>query len=239
MLLTCALLATVCFLVIRPFRYYCLSFCFTQLYPRRSLSRWLGIRYEDDRTWKTNRQETRIYMPGLAVQAFTWFSGMDVELSADVRKQFMHIQSVHAKDISMERYFDQVVGQTMSMDRFEAFLSDSILLETNRVFQIVDADTEAKLQQDVAVLRTIVNTLVGSPWESLKLGVRQFSRVRQLSRRLQSVPEHQRLLLFVPQLTLITNFSKMLLKTRGNTEGVEPHFFLEPVSSFFVVETNG
>lgn len=237
--LSCLSAWLACFVLFRPFRHYCLSFLFAQLYPHRQLSQWLNIRYESDLTWKTNRRETSIYMPGLAVKAFTWFSGMEVALSADVRKRFVQIQSLYAKDISMERYFGQVVGQTMTMDQFEAFLSDSILLETNRVFRIVDADKEAKLQQDVAVLRTIVNTLVGSPREALTLIVRQFARVRQLSDLLKSVPEHQRLLLFVPQLTLITNFSKMLLKTRGNTEGVEPHFFLEPVSSFFVVETHG
>ena len=52
-------------------KYYLMSYFFTHLYENRNLSKKLGIKYEDDRTWITNRKETYVYLEGVFINLFS------------------------------------------------------------------------------------------------------------------------------------------------------------------------
>lgn len=226
------------FWVVNPyFRFYWLSFALPYLYDRPRLSQFFGIRYEDDKTWKTTRKLSRVYIPGIIAQLLRIFIGMDFVLPDDVRKKFEFLQSVHAKKMDMKPYFEQLLGKTITLQEFEDFLSRNVIEETNRVFEVIPKSQCDWLVLHSKALKTIVSALTIDIWDGVKTAVRNFHHVIKMSEILRGAPEFTRILLIAPQLALIHNFSKMIVNKRGNMSEVQPYDFLNPVSRFFVAET--
>ena len=69
--------------------------------------------------------------------------------------------------------------------------------------------------------------------------IRYWKTLYEVSKILKSVPEAPRLMIFGPQLSLVTNFTKMLVRQNGNLLRTEPHDFLNLLTKFFVVENKG
>src|SRR5690242_6562575 len=122
----------------KPLRFYLCSFWFTQLYNYPTLAKWLDIRYEKDSDWITNRKESRVYLPGITAWLLKLFIGMDFILDENVRKEFERIQFNHVKEFKMRNYFNELDNQTINLYEFEDFLSKSMIIETNRVFKILN-----------------------------------------------------------------------------------------------------
>ena len=225
--------------VYKPMRFYILSFFFEWLYHHKYIGRFLGISYKNDKDWKTTRNETYVYMSGLFVKSFTYFTGMEVILTDKTRKDFMTLQAQCARNIKMDEYFKKIENKTLTAAEFEDFLSESVLVETNRVFNILSKDKEHKLLKHILIVKHIINGLTGEMWNGLKSAFWNFRSVIEISLILRSVPEYQRILLFVPQLTLINNFSMMLAETRGNMSRIQPYEFVDAKVKFSVFVTDG
>jgi len=240
-------------LIWSPSRFYILSFMFPFLHRHRWLGRLLGIDYEDDQRWSTTRHVTRLYMSGLFVWLFTKFTGMPVTLSDVTRKALMNLQMKRAKDIDLKPYFnneDLVTVTTLA--QFETWLAKIVLLETNRVFEVFDRETLEIVHGHVELLRSIVKCLMGQPCVGIWLFFQYRHELIQLSCILHSICEEKRLLVIVPQLTIISNFSHMILNPLSHTtiattfindkvdlSSLQPHNFLELTSAFFVLVHNG
>jgi hypothetical protein len=223
----------------KPLRFYLLSYFFEWLFVHQTVGRLLGIRYIDDVKWETNRNETYVYMSGIFIWIFTKFTGMDVILTNKTRHEFLSLQQRLARNINMEPYFKEIENKTMTAEDFENFLSRSVLIETNKVFEILDTNTEETLLKHIMILRNIVNGLTGGMVDGFKMVWNNFGSILEISRILKSVPEHQRLLLYVPQLTLINNFSMMLAETKGDMNRFQPHEFLDAKVKFSVFVSRG
>lgn len=222
-----------------PFRFYVLSYFLNWLYNHPETATKLGIRYENDETWKTNRKETEIFFTGIFAKVLMKFTGLPFLLPDDLRKNFETLQAVKASEISMKPYFDEIAGKTLTIEEFEHFLSRSILKETNRVFEILDPATEDELMKHILIVRGIVDSLTGSVYNGFWLMISNMRTAFVISRILKSVEQKKRLLLHIPQLALINNFSKMILRNPPDETGIidiskiEPCDFLEPLSKFF------
>lgn len=238
-LLITGLLLPIMVWVYKPTRFYILSFFFEWLYHHRYIGHLLGIRYTNDKDFKTSRNETYVYMSGLFVKLFTYFTGMDVILTDTTRIEFMTVQAKFARDIKMDSYFKKLENKTLTANDFEDFLSESVLLETNRVFNILDKNKEQRLLKHILIVKHIINGLTGEMWNGLRSAFWNFKSVIEISTILRSVPEYQRILLYVPQLTLINNFSMMLAETRGNMSVIQPYEFVDAKVKFSVFVTNG
>ena len=221
----------------RPFRFYLYSFFLPWLFDHPQISYYLGIRYEDDTIWRTDRTVSRVYIPGFIAQLLRIFIGMDFVLPDNVRKSFEYLQSKHGNEINMGQYFEQLDNKTINVIEFEDFLSRNVIIETNRVFKIIDQDQCDWLVVHSKALRTIVSALTISMWDGIKTAFFNFHHVIRMSLLLRSAPEHTRILLIAPQLALIHNFVKMIINKRGDMSDVQPYDFLEPVSRFFVATT--
>lgn len=239
-ILTCIAVFLAMMVLSKNFRYYIYSFFLTYIYQHPKLAQYLGYKYESDENWTTNRKESEIYMPGLFVKLFTLFTGMDMIMKTETKQKFIKIQKELSGQIDMTPYFNQIVHQEMTLREFEDYISDKILIETNRVFQIVNDKTEQKLLTHIKILRIVVSGLItNSAFSGVTNFIKNFRSVIIISKILHSVPEHLRLLLFVPQLTLLDGMSRLLLKNKGRTEELEPHHFLEKTSDFFIFMNHG
>jgi hypothetical protein len=223
----------------KPLRFYIYSFFFPWLYEHPTISKFLGIRYEDDTDWATNRKESRVYLPGITVWLLKFFIGMDFLLEDNVRKTFERIQLDFAKDIDMRSYFRRLDGKTINLVEFEDFLSKSMIQETNRVFNIIDTERCDLFVEHSKALRTIISAVTFSVFEGLKALMTNLHHIIKMSVIIRSVPEHKRVLLLAPQLALIHNFSQMVIDKRGDMVDVQPHDFMTPISKIFVAVTNG
>lgn len=223
----------------KPSRFYLMSFLFPFLSKHHTVGRILGIKYVKDTEWKTTRKESHIYMTGLFVKLFTRFTGMPVILSHETRKALMVLQTERARFIAMEQYFTPEALRTITnLEEFETWLSRIILIETNRVFELMTPDQLTQCMARVETLRLMVKCLMGKSWEGLKLMWKRRDDLKWLSSFLRTIPEEKRLLVFVPQLTIISNFSQMLISNPG-LKSLEPHHFLEPTSAFFTMIHSG
>ncbi len=228
-----------CFIWIKSFRFYVLSFYFDYLFENKSVAKMCGIQFENDKDWKTNRKDTHVYMEGIFVEMFSQFAGMRPILTDSTRKAFMRIQTQRVKHIDMEKYFDKIDSNTLIMIELENFLSRSILIETNRVFEIFDAKTQKSFLKYLPLLRQVTGALLGDPKEGMKLMFENRKSIMRISEILKSVPEYKRAFLYVPQLTLITNFSKLIVRKNGDISDFEPHEYLKPISKYSVFVSNG
>lgn len=222
----------------KTFRFYCYSFFLPWLYDHPNVSKTLGIRYEDDETWKTDRKISRVYIPGFIAALLRIFIGMDFVLTDHVRKLFEFYQSRDGNNINMQRYFEELDNKTISVTEFEDFLSRNVIIETNRVFDILSKEDCDWLVIHSKALRTIVSALTVSMWDGIKVAFANFHHVIKMSLLLRSAPEEKRILLIAPQLALIHNFVKMIINKRGDMSEIQPYDFLEPVSRFFVATTD-
>ena len=222
------------------FRFYCLSWFFPWLYHHPRVAVFLGIQYRSDLDWHTNRKETQIYISGLFGYMFTQFTGLSIETPLDVIKEIMREQQLHSKKITMEPYFDGLVSKKrINLIEFEEYLSDCILTETNRVFQIIDQPTEELFRKNLKIVRKILGGLTSNPAHSIRAMITHFGAVRQLIAILRGISPSRRLILLIPHLTLIDNNSKLLISTKGNMGGVTLVDFFDHTSKFFVFVSNG
>jgi hypothetical protein len=67
--------------------------------------------------------------------------------------------------------------------------------------------------------------------------IKYWRQLYEISKILKSVPEPERLIIFGPQLSLITNFTKMIVRKKGILKELEPNDFLDLMTKFFVFET--
>lgn len=233
-----AIIASILGMIVnRDFRFYCYSFFLPWLYDHPQISTLLGIRYVNDTEWKTNRDDSFPYIPGLIAMAIKLMINMSFVLKPDVRKRFEYLQSQKGRYISMKPYFESLCGKTITLEDFEDFLSRNIITETNRVFEIIPNDKCEWLVIHSKALRTIMSSITVSAWDGIKTAILNAHHVIRMSLILRSAPESTRILLIAPQLALITNFSKLIVNKRGSMGHLEPYDFLEPVSRFFVART--
>jgi len=218
----------------KPLRFYVLSFWFPFLYRHPRLAVMLGIQFRDDITWATNHEETRIYIPGIYGYLFTKFTGLPIETTTQVRKELLYLQGQYAKNISMEHYFTGIQNKKMTLTQFEDFLSNTLLIETNRVFNILDDDKLEQFNKNLQIARHILSGLTYSPSKSIINMIKNYRIVLELRSILHSVSGGKRLLLLIPHLSLIDGFSKMIVKTNGDLSCIQPVDFFELTSKFFV-----
>lgn len=221
----------------KPLRFYLCSFWFTQLYNYPTLAKWLDIRYEKDSDWITNRKESRVYLPGITAWLLKLFIGMDFILDENVRKEFERIQFNHVKEFKMRNYFNELDNQIINLYEFEDFLSKSMIIETNRVFKILNDEYCDLFVTYSKALRTMMSALTFSIWEGIKATIINIPNIILMSMILRTCPKHKRILLLAPQLALIHNFTKMIVSKNGDMSDLQPHDFLEPISKLFVAET--
>lgn len=222
------------FILYKPFRHYCLSYFFPYLYEHPKLANFFGIEFKSDEDWATNRDDTKIYIPGVFGFLFTKFTGLPIESSPETIKEILRLQGAHAKKITMKPYLKDIIGKTMTLTEFETYLSDCILTETNRVFELVDSETETEFRNHLKIVREIITGLTCNPNESVKSFFRNFSGVRKIIAILNKLSSGRRLILLIPHLSLIDGFSKMLVKKQGNLSDLQMSDFFDFTSRFFV-----
>jgi hypothetical protein len=167
------------------------------------------------------------------------FIGTDFFLRDDIRKIFERTQQLCGKNFNMEQYFEDLVNnrKTLNLSEFEDFLSKSMIKETNRVYQIIGEEECECFVLHSKALRNVISALTFSIWAGFKALIPNFHHIVKMSLILRSAPEHTRVLLLAPQLTLIHNFTNMIINRKGDMSDLQPYHFLEPVSKLFVAET--
>lgn len=225
---------TTLFWVYLPFRWYCCSYFLSYLYDRPTLANFLGIEYKSDVDWHTNREDTKIYIPGVFGYLFSKFTGLAIVSEPSTIKEILTLQGLHAKKITMEPYLTDLAGKQMSLVEFEDFLSNCILTETNKCFEIIDKETEDEFRSCLKIVRQIISGLTSDSNKSIGAMFLFYSNVQKLIKILHGLTPGKRLILLVPHLSLIDGFSKMILKNNGNLTNITISSFFDFTSRFFV-----
>lgn len=249
-----AFIFTVCMITWLRFRFYVFSYFHDELYELRELSKTLGIIYQNDLIWKTNRDDTQIYMDGFFVSLIKLVTGMEFVLPLDVKHGFMKLQKDFVKDMDLSIYFfgdeekkhqekdysrEGIMDKTFTLFEFENYLSRIVLRETNRAFQLIDKKTEEDFAECLLVVRIIMNGLTTDLWAGYRTYFKCLKTIWKISRVLKSIDQHRRLLLHVPQLALIHNFSKYIARTNGDMSNIQVNDFLDPISKYFILIHKG
>lgn len=219
-------------------RYYIYSYFFNYLYEHKRLSMLLGIKYVDDTTFEPQFENTRIYLAGLFAKLFMWFTGIPVPTPVETRKELLRLQGQFAKNISMEGYIDSIVGKKMTLAEFETSLSSFILKETNRVFELMTEDEEKIVFEHLQEIRTVLAGLTGGESRSIKTFITGLKNIKKVMTVLKNKSDAQKLLILIPHLTMIDNFSKMLVQTKKPMSEIEMKDFFDYTSKFFVILHN-
>lgn len=222
------------FVLYLPFRWFCCSFFLSYLYDHPNFAKMLGIEFRDDITWHTNREDTKIYIPGIYGYLFSKFTGLNIVSDPQTIKEILYEQGAHAKKITMEPYLIGLAGKRMSLVEFEDYLSNCILTETNKCFEIIDAETEKEFRSHLGIMRQIISGLTSDSNKSVRVMITFYSVVRKITNIIHKLSPGRRLILLVPHLSLIDGFSKMILKTNGDLTGITASSFFDFTSRFFV-----
>lgn len=237
-ILTCFGVAVFPFLFKRS-RHYVYSWIFPYLYDQPKLSAALGIKYVNDTEFIPTRENTSIYLDGVFAFLFRQITELPIPTPESTRKELLRLQGLCAKNISMEPYFDEILDKRMSLSEFESKLSSCILVETNRVFEILTVDEERRIYNELEIIRVILSGLTGGENKSIKSIITGLFHVRKIMNILREKTPAQRLLILIPHLSLIEGFSKMVVKKRQCMENLEMKDFFDYTSRFFVVTHNG
>ena len=228
-------------LAYKPARYYVLSYFFSQLYTvlynRPRIAQFLGIRYVNVEEWKTDRKNTRIFSMGIFVKLLKLITGMDLRVSKQTINSMMGLQRQHSRQLNMERYFDEITNKSINLVEFEHFLSRVLLIETNNVYRIVTPEQEKILLDNIVIVFEVLNGLSGGMVDGIGQMLKYWRELYAVSRVLRCLPEAQRLLIFGPQLSLVTNFTKMIVRKKGIIKDLQPCDFLDLLTKFFVFDT--
>lgn len=219
----------------KPFRYYIFSFFFFELYNHPNVAKILGFDFQNGKEWKTTRYETRLYVGGFFSWLFSIFTGMDLRVNDEIREQISKMTK-KSKELDMQLYFNDIMDKDMSLKDFENFLSMSIIRETNRVYEILDSDKEKILMDNISVILDVVNGMSGNLLMGYYKMIVNIFAVIKVSRVLRSIPKAERLFIFGPQLSLVDNTSKMLVREKNNLRHIQPYEFLNITTKFFVFE---
>ena len=238
------LIIFICFLIViyllfahKPARFYIFSYFFSELYDHPTVANFFGIRYVDVEKWKTSRKDSRIYSCGIFVKLLRLITGMDLRINDETIKQLIILQNKSSREINMEPYFDEIDGKILSLQDFEYFVSKILLVETNRAFKILDNETEIELKKYISVVFDVLNGLSGGMIEGIFLMLWHFKSLYKVSKILKKISEPERLIVFGPQLSLVTNFTKMIWRKKGILKELQPNDFLDLSTKFFVFET--
>jgi hypothetical protein len=236
-LLYCLLLFVGAIVLYKPFRFYIFSFVFAQLYENEKLAELFGIRYVSINDWKTTRKETRIYSSGIFVWLLKLITGMDLRINHEVMSKLIRLQADKSRELNMESYFDRIDKKRMNLQELEYFISEILLIETNRAFEILDKEKQQELQKHICIVFDVLNGLSGGMTEGFYMMAKHSFTLYKVSKILKSLPEPERLIIFGPQLSLVTNFTKMIWRKQGIMKDLEPNDFLDLSTKFFVLET--
>jgi hypothetical protein len=229
-------LFSVLFTFYKRFRFYCLSYVFSTLYSRPCVARVLGIERNTVFKYSGTRKYSRIYSDGIFVKLLKLITGMDLRLSDKTRNEMMRLQRQHSREINMEPYFDTINDKKMTLLEFEYFLSRILLIETNRIYQVFTKEQNDELIQYSVVIFEVLNGLSGGMIDGFRLMLSNILTLFKISRILKLAPEEKRIMVFGPQLSLVTNFSKMIMRNTGDLSKLEPWNFLDLQTKFFVFE---
>lgn len=224
---------------VRRIRFYFCMFFASWFFDHPTVAKYFGIEMDDVFTYKKSRRESRIYSDGLFVKILALITGMNLRVSDQVRREMIMLQNKHSKQIDMEQYFDMINGKKMTVLEFEHFLSQVLLVETNRMYQVFNENAIKELSQHSVVVFEILNGLSGGMVDGFIMMFKHVRTLYKISMILRSAPEAQRLMIFGPQLSLVTNFSKMILRCDDESKSfdtLEPNDFLNLKTKFFVFE---
>lgn len=216
--------------VYKPFRFYMMSFGFDWLYENPKIAHMCGIKIVDDIRFHTDRKQSHIYVSGF----YAWLFGMDVIMTPEVFSEFQKVQNKQSGDINMSHYDTELKHQKMSLYDFEMWLSDVLLKETNRCFNIVDNNIEVELLKNNRLIRQIIGQEEFTIWHKLQ-NIRQLCNISLIFR---SVPNYFRLFLIVPQLTLVDVTTKCMFEYGDKIKDETVETILYPNNKFFVMVCN-
>ncbi len=224
-------------LLYAPTRFYIFSYYFSQLYDNVKISTFFGIRYVDVNTWRTDRTKSRIYSSGIFVKLLRLITGMNLRVSNDTMNGLIQLQNKYSKEMDMEPYFQEIDGKAITLQDFEYFLSRALLLETNKLFKILNEKQLGILLKHITIIFDVLNGLSGGMTDGFLMMIKYSKQLYEVSKVLKELPEPERLIVFGPQLSLVTNFTKMIWRKREIFDHLEPHDFLDLLTKFFVFES--
>ncbi len=212
-----------------------MSYFFSQLYNYPKIAYFLGVKFDSIFKYSGTRKMARIYSDGIFVQILKLITGMNLRVTDKTRFAMIQLQREFQNEINMEPYFEEINNRELTVMEFEYFLSKIILIETNKIYNMLDKDLENELLECSKILFDVLNCLSGCMYEGIKVMMMNIKKLYKISKILKTIEEPKRILLFGPQLSLVTNFSKMLMKNKNFNE-LEPWNFLDLQTKFFVFE---
>lgn len=225
------------FIFYLPFRFYICSYFFSELYDNPQIANLLGIRFVSINEWKTSREHSRIFSCGVFVKLLKLITGMDLRIGKETMKELICLQNDFSRDINMEPYFKEIDKKKINLQEFEYFISRVLLIETNRAFGILNDIQQEELIGYIGVIFDVLNGLSGGMIDGFYMMITNFVVLFKVSMLLRTLPEAKRLIIFGPQLSLVSNFTKMIWRKRGILDNLEPHDFLDLSTKFFVFDT--
>lgn len=241
LLISFVLSLLICIIINKRCRFYISSYFFSYLYFYPTISKMLSIKKDHVFNYNKNRKESRIYSDGVFVNILKFITGMNLRVSDETRLNMMKMQRESSKKICMKQYFNELYNKEMNILEFEYTLSKILLIETNRLYNVFDKKQEEELAKYSIVVFEVLNGLSGGMIDGFKLMFRYWKALIIISKILKSAEESKRIMIFGPQLSLITNFSKMIMRCKGTLDMVdgsklEPYHFLDLQTKFFVFE---
>ncbi len=205
----------------KRFRFYLASYFFSNLYFNQKIAKFIGIEFDHVFEYAGNRKKSRIYSDGVFVKILKMITGMDLRVSDSVRAEMIKLQRDHSKQIDMKPYFNEIADKEITLLEFEYFLSKILLIETNKLYDVFTKEQLNDLVKYSVVVFEVLNGLSGGMMEGFKLLFLNIKSLYIISKILRTAPEAKRLMVFGPQLSLITNLSKMIMRFKAANEEIK------------------
>jgi len=222
----------------KQIRYLILSFFVEWLNEHEKIGKLLGIKYSNDYELNFNRNESRIYTPGMFKILVEWFVGVNIKLEHSLYKSLLRKQFELSRKVKLNEYLEKIKNKKMSLDEFEDFLSVSFLLEVkSELNNLNDADFN-KLMIHNKLVRNILNSLTGETNNLFNKIIFNLYDILDLRRILFLLPPETRLFAIVPQFTILNKFVEMIISKKGKLEDLEFYEFVIPGSFLTIMNKN-
>lgn len=223
---------------IKSIRFNIMSFFFEWFDKHETVGKFLGIRYGNDYELIFNRKETKMYTPFLSKIFIEWFVGTNINLDFHVYKTLLRMQFSISTNINLNKYFIILHNKRMNLEEFEEYLANILLFEINQQLNLLDENNFNKFKIHNKLIRHILNILTGDTHNIIYILLTNINNILNLRKLLLSLPIESRLLLVVPQFTILNKFVEMIISKKGNLQDLQFYEFVKPNSFLTIIYKN-
>lgn len=207
-------------------KFYIFSYFFDYLSTHENIGNFLGIRYANDYEFEAKRKDIKVYIPFLFSIIMKYIFGFDSRLDHKTFKNFSNLQFNIKNKFNLEPFFTSLISKELTLEQFEEQFSIYIFNETNKITNIFSEIEAKKFLKSITFLKNTMRSFNGNFFPVIFNLIFKLDEVLNMINVLKSISSEHKILLIVPQLSLIDKFTKYIINTNGNFENFNISSFL-------------